>query len=270
MRTTYEALQMYSYPISVQKFIAHNSMDHVHWHEEIEILYFVKGTGVISCNLQDYTINAGDIAIFNGNELHTGCIRGYDTIYYCIHINTGFFHNLIGNEYVIFRNIITNSECAELLNKVIEETWENGFEHFIAIKKIMYEFFCLISKLYVNSILSEEDYKKQFNRLDTFNSIIEYIDYHYDEELNVTALADRFFMSPSYFAHLFKKQANKSVTEYVNEVRINHAKAFLETEELSVGAIACRVGFNDINYFSRKFKAITGMTPTEYMRMYKI
>ena len=46
-------------------------------------------------------------------------------------------------------------------------------------------------------------------------------------------------------------------------------KALLENEELSVGEIAMRVGFNDINYFSRIFKREVGMTPTEYRRGFK-
>ena len=65
---------------------------------------------------------------------------------------------------------------------------------------------------------------------------------------------------------IFKARANRSVIEYVNEIRISHAKSLLEKESLAIGEIACRVGFNDINYFSRRFKAVTGMTPSEYKR----
>ena len=266
MHTTYEMLPMSSCPIQVQKFVNHNSGDHIHWHERIEILYFTKGEGVISCNLREYNVKKGDIVFFNGKELHTGCISGYDTVYYCIHVNTEFFHNLIGNEYVVFRNIIEDNKCAELLNTVIEETAKYGFESLIAIKKMMYEFFALVGKLHVTSILSEEDYKKKFKRLDTFNSVVEYLDRHFDEDMSVHALANRFFMSPSYFAHFFRNNAGRSVIEYVNEIRISHAKLFLEKEDMTIGEIACRVGFNDINYFSRKFKAVTGITPSEYKR----
>ena len=65
---------------------------------------------------------------------------------------------------------------------------------------------------------------------------------------------------------MFKKKSGKSVIEYINEVRINRAKSFLEKEDTSIGSIALLVGFGDINYFSRKFKALVGMTPTEYKK----
>ena len=86
------------------------------------------------------------------------------------------------------------------------------------------------------------------------------------ENLSVADIAAHFNMSPSYLAHFFKEYGQKSVIEYVNETRILHAKNFLEKEEIPISEIALRVGFSDINYFSRKFKAITGTTPTEYKK----
>ena len=63
--------------------------------------------------------------------------------------------------------------------------------------------------------------------------------------------------------------ATKILFEYVNELRIQKAKLFLEKEDTAISAIALQVGFSDINYFSRKFKAITGKTPTEYKKSLK-
>lgn len=266
MRTTYEILPIQSCPIRVRKFINYNSKARIHWHDEIEIMYFTGGDGVLSCNLQEYNVKKGDIVFVNGKELHSGCVSGNDTAYYCFQVNTDFFHNLIGKEYVIFQNIFSDNECAALLDKIIKETQSDSFDSLIETKKLMYEFFALVGEKYVNTVLSEIEYKKQFKRLDTFNSVMEYLDAHFNEDLNVDALSKQFFMSPSYFAHMFKARANRSVIEYVNEIRVSHAKSLLEKESLAIGEIACRVGFNDINYFSRKFKAITGMTPSEYRK----
>lgn len=266
MYKSYESLPIFTHPIRIRKFVDYRSVNHIHWHEEIELLYFTEGKGVVSCGLKEYTVNAGDIVFVNGKELHTGCLRGTGTAYYCIHVDTEFFHNLIGDEYIIFQNIISDDKCADLIEKAIYETQKEGFESLIAVKKIMYEFFALVGKSHTSSVLSKDDYVNNFKKLYTFNTIIEYIDQHFNEELNVDILAEQFHVSPSYFSHLFKKRVNKTVIKYINETRISHAKSLLEREDLSIGEIADLVGFADINYFSRKFKAITGMTPSEYRR----
>jgi two-component system response regulator YesN len=94
--------------------------------------------------------------------------------------------------------------------------------------------------------------------------MVKYIEDHYTEPLTVAEVADVFFVTPSYFAHFFKKRAGKSVIQFLNEVRILKARLLLEQEDMPVSEVALQVGFDDINYFSRKFKQLTGRTPTEY------
>ena len=267
--TDYESLPKTSSPITIKKFINHNSAGRIHFHEEIEILYFTRGYDRVISNMQEHEVREGDIVFINGNELHTGCLRGRDSTFYCIHIKTDFFHNFIGNEYVIFENVIRSDVARALLDKLISEERKDGFKSAIEVKKTLYEFFSYISKKFARSIFGDEEYKKHFKRLDTFNSVIEYIDEHYYENISVDSLAARFFISTSYFSHLFKKKANMSLVEYLNETRLRHARALLENEDLSIGEISLKVGFNDINYFSRIFKKKVGVTPTEYRRTFR-
>lgn len=272
MNQTYEKLSLSQFPISIKRFVSRNSLyhNHIHWHEEIEILYFTHGSAVTMCNLEEYNIEKGDIVFVNGQELHAGVVSRTDTVFYCIHINTNFFNNFFESEYIIFENIIRDKECSDILDEIIRKSSaaKPGFKNIIENKKMLYDFFNLLADKYVKAVLSESDYKKQFKKLDKFNVIIEYIDKHYDDDLSVPLLSEHFFMSQSYFAHFFKDKAKMSVMQYINESRIRHAKLLLGREDSSVGEIACRVGYNDINYFSRKFKAIVGMTPTEYKRLY--
>ncbi len=263
----YEPLFLKKTPIYIKKFIRHNSFGRIHWHEAVELLYFTQGKAVTGCNLKEYEVTKGTIFLINGNELHTGIISQFDSVFYCIQFDPNFFHNLIGNDYVLFQNIIQDEDCTKLLDKLIAtSTKARTAQHIVESKKIAYEFIILLTERYAKSILDEENYKKQFKKLDTFHHIIDYLDKHYMEDLSVSELAAHFNMSVSYFAHFFKQYGQKSVIEYVNETRITHAKSFLEKEDVPVSEIALRVGFSDINYFSRKFKAVTGITPTEYKK----
>ncbi len=266
----YEPLFLKNDPIGIKKFIHHNSCGRIHWHEAIELLYFTQGKAVTACNLQEYEVKKGTIVLVNGNELHTAIISQFDSVYYCVQLDPNFFHNLIGDKYVHFQNIIQDEDCTKLLDRLISASAEtNDFKRSLETKKLAYEFFILLTERHVRNISREEDYKKQFKKLDTFHHIIDYLDRHYKEDLSVTELASHFNMSASYFAHFFKQQAQKSVIEYINETRILNAKNFLEKEEIPISEIALRVGFSDINYFSRKFKAIVGMTATEYKKNIK-
>ena len=202
--------------------------------------------------------------------MHTGIISEQDSVFYCIQFDPIFFHNLIGDEYIIFQNIIQDEDCTKLLDELISiSTKATTVQHILESKKLAYEFIILLTKRYSKTILDEVHYKKQFKKLDTFHQVIDYLEKHYMEDLSVSELASHFNMSPSYFAHFFKQYAQKSVIEYINEIRITHAKNFLEKEETPISEIALRVGFSDVNYFSRKFKAITCITPTEYKKSLK-
>ena len=96
--------------------------------------------------------------------------------------------------------------------------------------------------------------------------VIRYIGEHYYENISIDFLASKFYVSASYFSHIFKKFAQKSLVEYLNEVRISHAKVLLERDNMSIGEISAKVGYSDINYFSRRFKKEVGITATEYRK----
>ena len=256
-------------PVYIMRFFQHNSHGRVHWHEAIEILYFTQGKAVCGCNLKEYSLGKGEFILMNGNELHTAIISQVNSAHYMFQFDPALVHNLIGNEFLLFENAIHDEKCAAILDALIKAYYEEkGYKRIIKIKTLTLELFSLLTEFHVQKVLDEESYKKQFKRLDLYNRIIKYLSRNFNQDLDINILARQFSLSPSYFSHLFKQYAQKSVIEYLNELRISRAKQFLEKEESSIGEIATRVGFYDLNYFSRKFKAIVGITPTEYRKIF--
>ena len=132
----YEPLFLKNSPVYVKKFIHHNSCGRIHWHEALEILYFTKGKAITACNLQEYEVKKGSIVLINGNELHTGIISQFDSVFYCIQFDPNFFHNLIGTQFVLFENIIQDPDCTKLLDELIAINEEkNSVRNIIASKK---------------------------------------------------------------------------------------------------------------------------------------
>jgi len=91
-----------------------------------------------------------------------------------------------------------------------------------------------------------------------------YIVEHYNEKLTVTQIANAVMLNPVYCGALFKRLEGRSISEFLNLVRVNQAASLLESGEYNVGEAAERTGFKDIYYFSNTFKRLMGMPPNAY------
>ena len=75
-------------------------------------------------------------------------------------------------------------------------------------------------------------------------------------------------INSSYFSMLFKKSFGVNFVDYLTNLRINAAKELLADPFLAAAEVANMVGYESPNYFTRVFKKISGMTPTEYRKIH--
>mgnify|MGYP003309428791 CR=1 FL=1 len=94
----------------------------------------------------------------------------------------------------------------------------------------------------------------------------DYIDHHYSESISTSIIAGHFFVSPAHLSRAFRSAFGMTVTDYIHNVRIEHAKHLLSVTSASVSSIALNVGYPDVNYFSRIFKTKTGIIPTHFRK----
>lgn len=97
--------------------------------------------------------------------------------------------------------------------------------------------------------------------------VINYIDFHLSEPLGLNFLADCFNVNASYLSRTFKKETGKTLTDYLNERRIEKSLVFLSMTNLPIQEVAAQVGIYDDNYFSRIFKKFKNISPREYRSM---
>lgn len=93
------------------------------------------------------------------------------------------------------------------------------------------------------------------------------IDASIDGDLSLKRFANELFLNTSYLSSLFKKETGMTLTDYVNQHRVNTAKRLLKSTTLSIQAIAAAVGFSDIHYFTRLFRRETGLSPREFRKL---
>ncbi len=91
-----------------------------------------------------------------------------------------------------------------------------------------------------------------------------------EADLSVGALAPQAGLSERSLHRKFSNSTGHSINRYVQELRVEKAKGFLELTALSVSEICWRVGYQDVSAFSRLFKSISGLTPGEYRHRFKI
>ena len=91
-----------------------------------------------------------------------------------------------------------------------------------------------------------------------------YIDHHLGSSLRLQELANVVSISESYLSKIFKQATGKTITEYIQQARIEKAIDYLFAGTLSISQIAAQLGFYDQFHFSKTFKAFTGMAPSIY------
>jgi AraC-like DNA-binding protein len=103
------------------------------------------------------------------------------------------------------------------------------------------------------------------------HNCLDYVDFHYMEPISLKSLADQFYVSNTHLSTLFKKEVNMNLKEYIQEVRLRHARLMLNTTRLPIQEIASNCGFFDVNYFTRVFRKVHGISPRAYRnKMYNI
>lgn len=91
-----------------------------------------------------------------------------------------------------------------------------------------------------------------------------YIQAHFMEDLSMQSMAQTMGYSEAYFCKLFKQCFRVNFSAYLNEYRIEKAKAMMANPRINVKDISLACGYSDSNYFARVFKRLTGRTPSEY------
>ena len=87
-----------------------------------------------------------------------------------------------------------------------------------------------------------------------------------DSELSLKSLASQLGFSPSYLSVLIKKELGLPFQDYLIQERMKKAKLLLLTTDLKIYEIAEQVGFDDMNYFSQRFKQVVGLTPRQFKK----
>ncbi|NSW91842.1 MAG: helix-turn-helix transcriptional regulator [Firmicutes bacterium] len=246
-----------------------------HWHEQLELLFFVDGKASVECNENFIEAGKEDLIVINSNELHYGESLSDYLSYFCIIMDisllqSSFFDACeakyitpISQNLILFKNIIRNDiNIINCVNNLIKEYNEKciGFE--LAVKSCIYRLLVLLLRNHVDRILTPREYNSRIKNIEKLSTAIHYIEQNYNQEISIKQLSEMINLSTYHFCHVFKKTTGKTPIQYINCLRINKAEGLLKNTNMSVTEIALEIGFSDANYFSRLFKKYKKVSPS--------
>lgn len=117
---------------------------------------------------------------------------------------------------------------------------------------------------YVLSALRRSREMREHQTISALDRARRYIESRFTEELSLEEVADHVHLNSFYLSKVFKQYVGETFIDYLTSLRIRRAKQLIEEDALSLKEICFEVGYKDPNYFSRVFKKVTGVTPSDY------
>lgn len=96
----------------------------------------------------------------------------------------------------------------------------------------------------------------------------EFLDEHFTEKITLDDLSEQFFINKYYLTRIFKDTYGSTISHYILTKRITRAKQLIRFSDMTMDEIAETVGMNDASYFSRAFRKVEGISPTEYQKQW--
>lgn len=223
------------------------------------------GNGVVCSGEMTYHLSKGDIFIDfpNSNICYESDARN-PWSYYWITFNGTSVHRLFNSTGLSPERPVLHSVddvLCDLMSNIYRVKDKSSAAD-AAMTGYLYIFFSeLISR-------TGEAQKKNAMQ-DYLVRAVEYIRENYVTDLRVEEIASKVGVSRSQLYRAFMQEFGMSPHQYLKHYRINEACTLLRNRELSVGAVAAAVGFTDSLYFSRVFREVKGVSPSQYQQKHK-
>lgn len=251
----------------------------LHWHYYSEILFIKQGSIRITCNEKSHVLKEGDLCYFYPLQLHEVSSTNDDTVEYIIvkfdfHTLTlppahqaklydYFIHRTAADDFCIHisKNDLSAEPMTTYMNRILTTHQTKDEFYSLQMQADLYSILIEIAKKSKKEVGSAT---RRRNDTDfTFHHILEYIDTHSGEALEIQELAAMCHMSYSHFAKLFREHYGRSCKEYITYIRLVKAQDLLLHTDYDINYIALETGFFDCSHFIRTYKKWKGITPKQ-------
>ncbi len=256
-------------------------------HNFWEFVCVDKGEVTIGAGDQIYTLKKGDIAFHEPNEFHW------------VKANGSIAPNLIVISFSskspmmnFFRKKIlrTDDFARSLLARIITEAGnfldgrlDDPYQTVLRPKSSQPPASAQLIQLYLEELMiyfyrkysdlsaaadekPDKPDKTMKENIDTevFNRVVAYLGQHLSGRVTIETICKDNLIGRSQLQKIFSKKSGLGIIEYFSNMKIEAAKELIRTEQMNFTQVSEKLGYTSIHYFSRQFKKVTGMTPSEY------
>lgn len=266
----------YSEDIYANLFLHSVNYVRKHWHNSYEMLFILSGAVEINIEDKNFKLNSGSIILINPNEIHALKNIAANSIL-CLHIAKNIIYEHTDKNDITFKccfydeNTEDDKDSLELKEILAEMTYisskrDTGYK--LAFKSLLFKLIYILIKKY--SILNPK--KTSINsqkHMDRLSLIINYVKENINEDISLKKYAEKFGLTPQYFASFFQRYMGESFISYVNNMRVQNAHRDLIYTDYTILSIAEKNGFRNIKSFNTAFKKKIGDTPSNIRKRSK-
>ena len=249
-------------------------------HDFWEIVYTDKEELVITAESDELILPAGHFYIHKPMEFHTLRCNGKkaaNSVVISFSSSTEALYNISG------RILKCPDKCKKYLALIISEA-KNAFVGSLGtvdarmlirnekasfgseqlIQMHLEELFIKLIREYDSNLRANDVVVREEISSRRLNEVCRYIEENVGNKLTFTDICSHFSVSGSSMKKLFKKEAGEGAMRFYNNCKIEYAKKLIREGDHNFTEISEMLAYNSVQYFSRQFKEITGMTPSQY------
>ena len=240
-----------------------------HFHEYYVIGFIEGGKRHLWCKGKEYDTSAGDLILFNPRDNHycapvNGELLDYRAVNIKPEVMSRAVKEITGEAYMPYftENVVYKSDIAQS----VQDRYRAGLNDAPLLEKE--ENLCFL----LDQILRE--YASDFESADVLRpnrqiqSLCQYMEEHFAENVTLDELLSMTDFGKSYLLRSFTRQTGVSPYRYLQTIRLDKAKRFLEEGIAPIDA-AGMAGFSDQSHFTHFFKEFIGLTPKQYQRIFQ-
>ena len=247
----------------------------VHEHKRCEIMYVANGSCLVELNGQLTVLGERHFVFIDQNVPHRLIVEEnvpctvLNLEFSCSPNQSGTDLHYIKKRSSSFRNFLSkpqkyqlffdNYNMLDCLKSLIDTLEKKHLDNQFLIELLFSQFFVLLS-------YCMQEGKRQ-DGIHYTKKAKEYIDEHYLEDISADLIANHVGINRSYLHTLFSKYENCSITNYINNLRVERAAFLLKNTSMSVTDIAFSTGFNSRQHFGYTFKKYFQRSPLQYRKL---